>query len=299
MTTTTETTTSEPEMISYAAYQRARALATAHGHEWTQVQPAMTFPIELSACVAAHEELLRAQDTEGSRQAGIAFSLSHTTGSGRLSWEIWNDGTVDLFVRSPGQRLAVLRDLRHAVLDADRCFDEKRGAETRGTLAEETDEASLAHVLAILRNHDGNGLLARMERAESKGVILLTATVSPAGQVSITPQFGAIQADGRGGPSNRHWICLRDVLRSLGLAMPVSLEIAEMLRQYDAAQRKVDERSRGALECQNCYAEAERDAIYKGYVVVSPGKQDVPRRRRGGFRAADHLNTAPTAEANS
>lgn len=295
MTTTTQTTTSEPEMISYAAYQRARALATAHGHEWTQVQPAMTFPIELSACVAAHEELLQAQD-DGTRQRGIAFSLSHTTGSGRLSWEIWNDGTVDLWVRTPGERLASVRALRLAVIDADRAFPASLGDK-------DGDVAALARLLDALRDYAGPGLLSRIERDESKGVIVLSATVSPSGVVTCTPHYETLQADGLGGPSTRHWMTLRTTLRALGLALPVPSQIAAVFAEYDTACTQRDElaREQGWDSAEVARKRDEIERIYQGYVVVSPVEQTYPRRRRGGFRAADHLNTAPatTAEVNS
>lgn len=98
-------------VITRTAFDSALALAGAHGHRWASLSnhPAVaaalaTAPrdddhLDLTALEAAFDA---AEDDEDDRQfGGLGFALSHTTGSGRLSWDVEADGVVTLAVSRP------------------------------------------------------------------------------------------------------------------------------------------------------------------------------------------------------
>lgn len=107
MKTTTQT-------ISKLAFTRALSLARAHGHAWTchtehpAVAAILAGPEPYDARALAEAFEWAAAEDDSRRPAGVGFSLSHTTGSGRLSWDIADDqdafrpsGTVHLTVSRP------------------------------------------------------------------------------------------------------------------------------------------------------------------------------------------------------
>lgn len=79
-------------------------LALAHGHEWaTLAYPVIEAQTRRGETPYLNEsdleEVAAVQDADTSTLgAGIRCSLSHTTGSGRLSWEIRQDNTVQICI---------------------------------------------------------------------------------------------------------------------------------------------------------------------------------------------------------
>ncbi len=106
MKTTTQT-------ISKLAFTRALSLARAHGHAWTchtehpAVAAILAGPAPYDARALAEAFEWAADEDDSRRPAGLGFSLAHTTGSGRLSWDIADD--QDAFRPSGMVRLTVSR----------------------------------------------------------------------------------------------------------------------------------------------------------------------------------------------
>ena len=72
------------------AIARMHALALAHHHGWAQKFDKYLPPVTMEEALAAHKE---AQDADEDHTI-VVPSLNHTTGSGRTSWQIAEDGTV-------------------------------------------------------------------------------------------------------------------------------------------------------------------------------------------------------------
>jgi hypothetical protein len=66
------------------------ALALAHHHGWAQKFDKYLPPVTMEEALAAHKE---AQDADEDHKI-VTPSLTHTTGSGRTSWQIAEDGAV-------------------------------------------------------------------------------------------------------------------------------------------------------------------------------------------------------------
>lgn len=96
--------------ITRTAFDSALALAGAHGHRWASLShhPAVaavlaTAPrdddhLDLTALEAAFDA---AEDEDDRQFGGLGFALSHTTSSGRLSWDVEPDGVVTIAVYRP------------------------------------------------------------------------------------------------------------------------------------------------------------------------------------------------------
>ena len=72
------------------AIARMHALALAHHHGWAQKFNKYLPPVTMEEALAAHKE---AQDADEDHRI-VVPSLTHTTGSGRTSWRIAEDGAV-------------------------------------------------------------------------------------------------------------------------------------------------------------------------------------------------------------
>ena len=72
------------------AIARMHALALAHHHGWAQKFNKYLPPVTMEEALAAHKE---AQDADEDHRI-VVPSLTHTTGSGRTSWQIAEDGAV-------------------------------------------------------------------------------------------------------------------------------------------------------------------------------------------------------------
>ena len=79
-------------------------LAHAHGHGWADMaQSIVAEQIRqgISPCLTTDDlsEISASQDADDSTMGpGVRFALSHTTGSGRLCWEIRQDNTVQICI---------------------------------------------------------------------------------------------------------------------------------------------------------------------------------------------------------
>lgn len=123
------------QTISKLAFTRALSLARAHGHAWTchtehpAVAAILAGPEPYDARALAEAFEWAAAEDDSRRPAGVGFSLSHTTGSGRLSWDIADDqdafrpsGTVRLTVSRPSlawRVWAAQRDAAAALVETD------------------------------------------------------------------------------------------------------------------------------------------------------------------------------------
>lgn len=119
--------------ISKTAFTRAISLARAHGHMWASHvdHPAVASILagpEPYAAAALAEAFSWAAAEDDQRIGGINFSLSHTTGTGRLSWVVAANnesgegrfaGDVDLTVSRPSLAWRVWSAQRQAAQDLD------------------------------------------------------------------------------------------------------------------------------------------------------------------------------------
>ncbi len=109
------------QTISKLAFTRALSLASAHGHAWAShtnhpaVAAILAGPGPYAAA-ALSEAFDWAADENTSQFGGLGFSMSHTTGSGRLSWIVSDDGT-DLTVSRPSLAWRVWAAQRAAAED--------------------------------------------------------------------------------------------------------------------------------------------------------------------------------------
>ena len=154
MKTTTQT-------ISKLAFTRALSLARAHGHAWTchtehpAVAAILAGPEPYDARALAEAFEWAAAEDDSRRPAGVGFSLSHTTASGRLSWSVCAAGVsqgpydtapaagdVDLTVSRPSLAWRVWSAQRQAAQVASE-DDSRVGAELTRMLPPEPERGSM------------------------------------------------------------------------------------------------------------------------------------------------------------
>lgn len=142
--------------ITKTAFTRALSLASAHGHMWAghtdhpAVAAIITGPGPYDA-VALTDAFAWAAAEDDSPFGGIGFSLSHTTGTGRLHWVIAANnesgegrfaGDVDLTVARPSLAWRVWSAQRHAA-HALEDTDPRVGAELSRMLPPEPERGSV------------------------------------------------------------------------------------------------------------------------------------------------------------
>lgn len=229
--------------VTPAQFRRAQALARAHGHEWGGVdatvngdpdprQPSPGTPKATLALPAAQEAVAAAIEAaldQHRSMPGIGFGVAHATGTGRLSWEVHPGGAVDLDVRRPGSALCALRRLGESAKTAWH----GAGEEFRSALTALAGEG--------LPNgyQSADSLLAQELRRLERGVSVLFASVGADSSVEITEKTRWDVTSDEDAAEFRHWLTLRDALRSLGLDIPAAPtlrpQVAAALAEYDAA----------------------------------------------------------------
>lgn len=147
--------------ISKTAFTRALSLARAHGHMWAShvdhpaVASILAGPEPYDAAVLAEAFSWAAAEDDSRVGGGIGFSLSHTTGTGRLSWSISGDGrsmgpydatpdagAVDLTISRPSLAWRIWSAQRRAAWTAE-SDDRRVGAELMRMLAPEPERGSM------------------------------------------------------------------------------------------------------------------------------------------------------------
>lgn len=76
------------------AVARMHALALAHHHGWAQKFNKYLPPVTMAEALAAHATAQEESEESGHPGLIVVPSLTHTTGSGRTSWQIAEDGAV-------------------------------------------------------------------------------------------------------------------------------------------------------------------------------------------------------------
>lgn len=224
-------------------FRRAQALARAHEHEWGDVDvivnggpdPRQSSPgtpkvlLTLPASKESVSEAIEAALVPHRSMPGIGFGVAHTTRTGRLSWEVHPSGAVDLDVRRPGATLCALRRLG----DAAKTAWHGVGVEVRATLT------ALAGEGLDSGYQSADSLLVQELRRLDRGVSVLFASVGSDSSVEVTEKTRWDVASDEDAAEFRHWLTLRDALRSLGLDIPAAStlrpQVAAALVEYDAA----------------------------------------------------------------
>lgn len=308
------TQTQAPTQITAAQLRAAYALARAHGHEWASVDlrvvslqrhdpeklPQIVIvghdtvvstdrgaALALPAPAADLAEFFEAALGERS-MPGLPFATMHTTGSGRLSWVVEADGSVVLTVRRPGATLLALRALDAAAKTA------WSGAESLRPLLEGLAGDGLRH------GYSSTSPLSAAMRDASAGVPVLKCTVLPDGLVLIDEATRWDTTSDEDAAELRHWLTLRDALRSLGRTLPrmdVRAEVRSAIDAFDAACEPVQaarrvrdasysEESQAALDrAEEAAAPAIAAASSASIFPCAPVAQvEMAPRRRGGLR---------------
>lgn len=102
--------------IAPLQYERARELGVLHGHLWAMAMPEkhpVNYHLARPWTVALIEEISRIHNIGNKGPLGIlapdwdetGMALTHTTGTGRLTWSVYGDGSVVLSVARPAHAL--------------------------------------------------------------------------------------------------------------------------------------------------------------------------------------------------
>ncbi len=236
-------------MITQLQFARARALAFAHSHEWGTAPLTPTLPAPAEAVAAAIEVQL---DPDRS-WPGLGFATAHTTGTGRLAWDVSESGSVDLWVRRPGSALTALRALERAAADAYHHAETvlrhaSAAPDLRALLTGLCGEYLAYGSSAATDSPVGQGIAALRQ-----GVTVLYADVASDGAVTVIETTREEVASDLDAAELRHWMVLRDALRALGLSLP-----ADTRPEVTAALAAADEAGRLCSE-----AAQRRDALYR------------------------------------
>lgn len=210
-------TESQNEMITAIQFRRAQALARAHSHEWSGV--AVDMPGDLDPYQSERLALvLPAPFTEvrgkienflGDRDIpGLDFSTTHTTGSGRLTWEVYSDGSVRIEVRRPGSKLLALRSLAKAAKEVWYGVSELQPLlqELAGDLTYNSCDHESPLGQAIDDLTDGVTVLA-----------IATNSDSTIGDITETTRWDV--TDDNDAVELRHWVVAQEALAAIGVTL--------------------------------------------------------------------------------